>query len=401
MNLRALLRSGAIADQATRPAGAKGPRTIWADAAKGLCILLVVSWHVIMKHYLQIDWHLSVPLPGAWGFFGDQLLPMRMPLFFTISGMFAVGAVNRPWKVVARTKIAKFIYLYVLWLMIHSAILYALPVEFDTLHAHRWLDLLEQLTITPTNLWYLYALAAYFVVSKLLRKAPMAPVLFAALMLSTISAAGWLDVPGNRAGLYQNLFFFLCGLYFRPHVESLATRTSWLRVGVTGFGYAAILGVLHFFDVKQTPGVWPLASMLATVFGVTVMAKVSQWAALGNLLATLGRQTLPIYIIHMPVVATIHWLLIGPLSAAPSAVQLVVALVEPIVLTAGVTAFCLGLHSLLQRARAGWLFDLPGGTTPAAPAPPAPAEEGAVTVAVPEVVASDRTSTVYRSSVSG
>ena len=30
---------------------ALGEREIWADAAKGVCILLVVLWHVVEKHY--------------------------------------------------------------------------------------------------------------------------------------------------------------------------------------------------------------------------------------------------------------------------------------------------------------------------------------------------------------
>ena len=81
-------------------------RTVWADVAKGMCILLVVLWHVVTKHYLRIDWHVSPPIPGAWGVLTEQLLPMRMPLFFTISGMFAIGAVRRPWRVLGRSKVA-------------------------------------------------------------------------------------------------------------------------------------------------------------------------------------------------------------------------------------------------------------------------------------------------------
>ena len=41
-------------------------REDWADVAKGACIALVVLWHVVMKHYLQVGWRLPVPLPGAY-----------------------------------------------------------------------------------------------------------------------------------------------------------------------------------------------------------------------------------------------------------------------------------------------------------------------------------------------
>ncbi|MFD0592404.1 acyltransferase family protein [Catellatospora coxensis] len=105
------------------------PRALWADTAKGACIVLVVLWHVVMKDYLQVDWHIGIPLPGAWGTLGEQLLPLRMPLFFTISGVFATTALARPWRQTARSRIAKFLYLYTAWLLIHTAILSATPAS--------------------------------------------------------------------------------------------------------------------------------------------------------------------------------------------------------------------------------------------------------------------------------
>ena len=227
--------AGGRPSSGVRPSDARPDRTQWADVAKGICILLVVLWHVVVKHYLQIDWHLRAPIPGAWGALGEQLLPLRMPLFFTISGMFAVGAVGRPWRVLGRSKLAKFGYLYAVWLLIHTAVL-ALAPDFKTDRAHGPLELLEQLTITPSNLWYLYALALYFAVAKAVRRVPPALVLAVALALSTIAAAGLLATPGNRAGVYQNLVFFLAGLYFRPHVERWAVGGERAAARAVGRG---------------------------------------------------------------------------------------------------------------------------------------------------------------------
>ena len=98
-----------------------------------------------------------------------------MPLFFTISGMFAIGAVNRPWRVLGRSKVARFLYLYAVWLLIHTVLLALVP-DFDTARADGPLDLLAQLTITPSNLWYLYALALYFAIAKAARRLPAALV---------------------------------------------------------------------------------------------------------------------------------------------------------------------------------------------------------------------------------
>ncbi|GIH76625.1 acyltransferase family protein [Planobispora longispora] len=335
-------------------------RVRWADTAKGVCILLVVLWHVVAKHYLRVDWRIDLPVAGAWGALGEQLLPLRMPLFFTISGMFALGAVNRPWRMTARSRVAKFLYLYALWLLIHTAILSTTP-EFPTDRATGVAGLVEQLTITPSNLWYLYALALYFVIAKLTRRFPRLLVLGLALTLSVLASADLIAAPGNRAGLYQNLVFFLAGMHFRPAVERLAAAADRRRLLLTGGGYATALLVMAVLGAQAWPGVWPAVSVAATAFGVTAAVALSRWRLLSTPLAALGRQTLPIYVIHMPVLALLDLALAGPLSGLGGAGATAVAVVEPILLTALVTGICLALNRGLRAAGAvPFLLDLPG-----------------------------------------
>ncbi|MEV1330466.1 acyltransferase [Micromonospora costi] len=334
------------------------PRAEWADAAKGACIILVVSWHVIVKDYLQVDWHLGVPVPGLWGTLGEQLLPLRMPLFFTISGVFAANAVQRPWRVVARSRIARFLYLYATWLLIHTAVLAAAP-GLPTDRATSASGLLEQLTVTPSNLWYLYALALYVAIAKVLRRVPPAVVLVPAAALSAVAAAGLLDTPGNRGGLYQNLVFFLAGLHLRPQIERLAATATRRRLVLTACAYALALAVMAGTGAQRWFGVWPLVSVVAVAFGVTAAARLCHRPTLGRPLARLGRTTLPVYVIHMPVLALLHGLLAAPLSGLGPAGQGLVVLGYPILLTALVIGLSLAVHRGLTAVGASWLFDLP------------------------------------------
>ncbi|WP_433796484.1 acyltransferase family protein [Actinoplanes sp. CA-252034] len=335
-----------------------GPRADWADLAKGLCIILVVLWHVIMKHYLQIDWHIPVPLPGAWGTFGEQLLPLRMPVFFTISGMFAAAAVQRPWRVVRRSRIATFYYLYAIWFTVHTVVLAIVP-RFDTLAAHSILDVLQQLTVTPTNLWYLSALAVYFVIAKATRRLPTTVVLSAAFVLSAAASAGLLAGPGNRGQMYQNLLFFLAGLRLKPWVERLAAASTPPLVIVGGLGYLGFMALLQVLGARQWFGVWPVAGALAVMLGVAGAAQLQRWRWLARRLTRLGRRTLPIYVIHMPLLALLHWALLGPFSRLGTPAQLVLATVLPAALTAVIIWLSLLLHRALTRTGASWLFALP------------------------------------------
>lgn len=343
-----------------RQADTGGPQRVrWADAAKGVCIVLVVGWHVVVKDYLRIDWHVGVPVPGLWGTLGEQLLPLRMPLFFTISGLFAANAVRRPWRAVARSRIAGFLYLYALWLLIHTAVLAATP-EFPTDRATSALGLLAQLTVTPSNLWYLYALVLYFVLAKVTRRLPRLLVVVPAAVLSAVAAAGLLATPGNRGGLYQNLIFFLAGLYLRPHIQRWAATATRRRLALTGGAYALALAVMAAAGAQRWFGVWPAVSVVAVAFGVTAAAQLVRWPALGDRLAALGRVTLPIYVIHMPLLALLHRLLAAPVSELDAGAQGLIVLGYPIVLTALVGGLSLAVHRALLAARARWLFALPG-----------------------------------------
>ncbi|MGI5520392.1 acyltransferase family protein [Micromonospora sp. CA-259024] len=341
------------------PAAGRSHRAEWADAAKGACIILVVLWHVVVKDYLQIDWHIGVPVPGLWGTLGEQFLPLRMPLFFTISGVFAANAAQRPWRVVARSRIAGFLYLYAVWLLIHTAVLATAP-ELPTDRATSALGLLEQLTITPSNLWYLYALALYFTIAKATRRVPRALVLVPAAVLSAVTAAGLLDTPGNRAGLYQNLVFFLAGLYLRPQIQRWAATASRRRLVLTSGVYVLALAAMAVAGAQQWLGVWTAVSVVAVAFGITAAARLARWPALSNPLARLGRITLPIYVIHMPVLALLHRLLLVPVSGLNRPVQGLIVLGYPVLLTGLVTGLSLAIHRGLLAVRARWLFTLPG-----------------------------------------
>ncbi|MFE9958282.1 pyridoxal-phosphate dependent enzyme [Micromonospora sp. NPDC005299] len=337
-----------------QPAG----RVVWADVAKGACIILVVLWHVIVKHYLRIDWRIDLPVPGAWGLLGEQLLPLRMPLFFTLSGIFSANAVARPWRVAGRPRIARNLYLYATWLLIHTALLALVP-DFPTDRATSLDGLLAQLTVTPSNLWYLYALALYFALAKALRRVHPAVLLVAAGALSAVAATGLLDSPGNRGQVYQNLVFFLAGVHLRPHLQRWAAGASARRLAGTGTAYAVALAAMALAGTEGWPGVRLLVSVVAVAFGVTAAARVARLRVVGGALARLGRRTLPIYVIHMPVLALLHRLLAGPVADLNRPGRALLAAGYPVLLTAVVLALSLAVHRGLTAAGARWLFDLP------------------------------------------
>ncbi|MFB7844326.1 CapA family protein [Microbacterium sp. NPDC056052] len=342
----------------TAAATAPTTRLAWADTAKGLLIVLVVFWHVVLKSYLTIDWRIGLPIPGAWGLISDLAYPVRMPLFFLISGCFAANAIARPWAAVLRGRVLRFLYLYLLWTLIHMATLWAFP-DFPTLVPRSVAAFVDAITISPPNAWYLYALALYFLVAKGLRWLPVWIPLAAAAVLTTAVGAGLIDVVSNRGSLLANLLYFLLGTSFSRQIIGFAARPRPVLAAGAVVLYLAAFAAVRITGVELFPGVWPAVALIGLGAGMAVAPLLARTPRLGPGLGRLGGRTLQIYLIHMPVLALVDALVAGWVSDAGKAVQLVAAVVLPVVLTAVVIAVSLAIGDLITRDRLSWLFDLP------------------------------------------
>ncbi|MBA8815547.1 putative membrane protein YcfT [Microbacterium halimionae] len=326
-------------------------RVGWPDVAKGICITLVVLWHVMTKHAIDAD--RAGAITHAWATLNAQLLPLRMPLFFLISGMFAGRAVNAADGNSWRRRAGRLAAVYVVWVVIQTFVL-ALTPDFDTASAENGWQLLAQLTISPTNLWYLLALAVYLLVARLVRHAPTVVLLPGAFVIAAVAAAGLLPDLGNFWQVVQNLFFFLAGLRLRAAIERFAAGASLLRTVMLGAAYVAALGAVGMLGIRQRTGVWPLLAIVAVAFGVAACAMIDRHVrVVARPLRWVGQRTLPIYVIHMIPLALID----GALRTGGWAATPVVEVVWPMVLTAVVIAICLAVHAGLQRVGLGVLFD--------------------------------------------
>ena len=101
-------------------ATAPAPRVGWPDVAKGICILLVVLWHVVTKVVVGIPGAGAVT--DAWVMLNAQLLPLRIPLFFLVSGMFAARAVLAGDGASWRRRAGRLALLYLVWVLFQTAV---------------------------------------------------------------------------------------------------------------------------------------------------------------------------------------------------------------------------------------------------------------------------------------
>ncbi len=341
------------------PSAVRGPsRVAWIDAAKGLSILLVVAHHSVM--FLQTH-GLAPPAVVAAN---TALASMRMPLFFLASGLFVAGPLAAPWRTLLHKRVAFFVYLFALWTLLrfaffHIPALAAVDPYDSTNVAKLALALLEP----GSGMWFIYALALFAVIGKLIKDAPVWLQLGAAGVLSAFVGAEILQFDSavwTRMARY--LFFFLLGWHARHLVERLARSTTVAKMIAVAAGCVACAGGAVVLGVRSVPGIALALNVLAVTFGVLFAAWISRYRV-GRPLVALGGVTLPVYLIH------IFWIALAIAGLQHLDVPPVAAYALPAVLAVACTVLSLMTHWLLMKAGGSWLFALPQRMAYRAPAP--------------------------------
>ena len=333
----------------------------WVDAGRGVSMLLVTVFHVTFV----MDGALG-PGVGIWPAIDDALVPLRMPLFFLISGLLAAQAVHKPLDRTRRRTLG-LIYLYLLWSAIQVVhLFYSLPgrgAEPPSVY-----DVVASFLI-PTGLWYFWALAAFFLLSRLLVSflgdrsiwaLPAVAALAAAAPLVDVATSGVIssefgDVFFGAA--CANFVWFYLGLHVRDRALRFVQRATWPKALVASVAYLGIYLVVSALGLA-TELRW-LLSGLVLAAALLLLGLPSYRGRIGRALAAVGRRTLPIYAsqwiaLHLLAKAVVEYPSLAPLGD-PS---MIASIATPVFALAIVGAtWWIGRQVL--RTRLSWLFDPP------------------------------------------
>ena len=326
-------------------------RMTWVDIIKATSVVLVVLLHVTQSLAFAVD---GTVVEGFWNAVMTFLEPLRMPVFFVVSGILASSAVKRPWSN-TKARTVGILYLYLLWhtLLTFFAIIvdlvakgYTQGMVLDSLY-----DYFFQIFLTPGGYWYFYALVLYFVLARLLRNFNPWLVLGVAASLNlarplvseTInSVLAPLGVSNMMAAVVMNAGYFLAGVYLVQFFKDYAIRNdSQLLVGTAT---VAILGSLARRISPQVAAASFLPIAIAWVLTAILVAVRLQdnerVAAFGRYV---GPRTLPIFVIQfvvLDVVYTVLGLTGGPLLNASPLLQFI----YPVALTLAITVLSLWVY---------------------------------------------------------
>ena len=332
-------------------ASSPGGRESWIDLAKGAAILLVVLFHsevLLAAHGLT---------GAGWAAATTALGALRMPTFFLVSGLFAQKSLTVQSSVFRARKVWPFLWVYALWSMAY--ILMSGGIGLVSRDRALLLDAAEWAAATLTlssGLWYLVALPVFFFVTRLLCHVPVRAQVIGAGIVSFTFSCGLVHTgqwgPDHMA---SNFVYFLIGCYFSGVIRSTVVRVGWMTaasLGLAWIGLFVLFYATHWQDLGYA--ILPLLAVPFALASASLLARQT-WAVP---LIWLGRNTLPVYIMHFAPVSLIV-LAVRRTHLVTAGSGLAAAL--PVFVAMAAVGITLGIRWLLMRW-APWSFALPTGS---------------------------------------
>ncbi len=262
-------------------------RVDWVDVAKGICICMVVMMHS------TLGVEKAVGEMGWMGYVVEFARPFRMPDFFLIAGLFLARRIDAPWRLYLDRKVLHFAYFYVLWLTIQFA--FKAP---EMAAQVGWQGALGEYLfafIDPWGtLWFIYHLALFLLVTRLVKNVPW-PVVWlvaAALEIAPIHTGSVLiDEFAAR------FVFFYSGYVFATQVFRLADearRDRWTAVTAIAL-WATLEGLVVFNGYSELPFV-SLALGIAGALAIVAIATLLTDTLASIPLRWLGEHSIVVYL---------------------------------------------------------------------------------------------------------
>ncbi|MCH2498092.1 MAG: acyltransferase family protein [Erythrobacter sp.] len=288
--------TASLAPRPEKVGGDSFKRIVWVDIAKGLSVLLIVFGHVLTwAEYLTGQ---SEALRG----FVTMLTPVRIPMFFFVSGLFAVGVLTGPRERVVH-RVADLFKVFVLWSVITFLLEKTFFHRFPAVEKWTYDAALNALALPHLFTWFLWALAVFTLLGSVgVRHAPRITLFAAVAMLFALELIPTY-LPGTHTvggrGFYGNFLFFILPFYLPAAQQRISSLPPTGAAAMTGISYCLLLFIEPHFE-----GHWFQSALRigATAIGVTsllcIARLIESQRRVGHMMAALGRKTLPIYLTH-------------------------------------------------------------------------------------------------------
>ena len=283
-----------------------GKRLVWADALKGVLIILVVLGHSIQASMIKLE--ISFIDDYLW----NLIYSFHMPAFIAVSGFLAfrktvVGGGKNEWASFAWRRLRQLIIPFLLW----SVALFF--VNHNVTHYY------DYMLYPQRSLWFLWALffiAIIFagvdiIAVRLKVKQELAMLICWLLLVVCMFLMPDAKLLGVEYVTYYFLYYLL-GYYMNKYSEKLIIKNNWIiaLLGIVWFAFGSIYSTqglpkeLQFIPMVPHSALYMVYRMLTAViaifflFGLGIKL-IDEDKGTTALFVKLGQVSLGIYAIHM------------------------------------------------------------------------------------------------------
>lgn len=311
-------------------------RVQWVDFAKGITIILVVLMHSLYRELY------SEPI-----FYVSGLLEsFRMPLFFFLSGLFIHKTINSSFSHFFKTKVVYLLYLYVLWSIIRY-FTNTVPRNLLLNDSEENLNSIFYIFVDPPGtVWFIYALLIFLIITWVTRSVPIITLCVAMLIFIFSMQYNEYNFAIKIAKFYP---LFLLGYLMSNFVINIANRVRIYHIifPILFLVVAAITKDFQFSNTAHGFFILSCGGILTGIIIASIISKINVFSWLGYI----GKNTLPIYLMHFLPLGVLKIVLPKFIPNLPSLAIL-------IMVVSGV-ALPLIAASLAKKYQINWLLAVP------------------------------------------
>ncbi|MBD9390419.1 acyltransferase family protein [Agrobacterium sp. AGB01] len=218
-------------------------------------------------------------------------------------------------------------------------------------------QLAEMWILPHSGLWFIWALAIFFVVAKAVKSVPAVTLVVSFLL----AALTWGSIISPENFAYRNvltyLFFFLLGCFQGQRLRELVTDRPIITVAVAFAGFVFI----KYFALRLAAGNLIAVGLLRTslsivglVLGCSLSLGLTKISLLKSTMLYIGRNTTAIYVTHIFVVA----ILAAAFSSMLSPQMPWPLLVSPMIVISSV-GLSIAAKEFAERVGLAWVYRTP------------------------------------------
>jgi uncharacterized membrane protein YcfT len=328
----------------------------WLDIARGGSILLIVMFHAT-------DWLAAYDSsPSIYTQLNLFFRPIRVPIFFLVSGILASDYMDLSWRVLFKRRILPLIYAYVLWGTLNW---YFFRHYDDGVHKIAFGENLFQLIslwYSPMiGLWFIWSLPIYIITTKMIIDTSSVYSLPVASFVSILFFTNYfesLSVP--HTNLFWYYIFFYVGAKFKEDII-LLVHHQFSIVLLTGCAVYMLTGLALLnlpIDYYKSGIFFAILRFILSVSGVATglgfAFLVNRVSYIGPILRFLGKRTLSIYVVNELFVSIVAY----PFHAGLPQGSFTRFIVVPAI-TLSTIGLALGLKFILYNLGGKFMYQMP------------------------------------------